>query len=246
MRASFPHKHDTNSDVNKTEAHHAVPGEGQPHLIVRHDQSGSLYYSQVPSAPTPGNPFEESELDLQLDMPSETHTPSCFLRWFLTLLHAVTCLVSGFCAFFSLFSTYFSEHCLPYLVNKDGSYVESHFGFISLCEGVLFGLGSVFVVSLVMCGLVQISLNKTPLVMFSLFLTTCMTGCSVVAGSMFTVYYTLWCDSISQDLTPIHGSCEQVAAIFDKTHRKSNMGGFQAQMEIQQVEIVNFVSLPCF
>lgn len=225
--------------------------EGQQHLILRHSSSGNLYYSKLPPNSSTSNYLENQNADIQLRMPNEGPTPSCFLRWFLTLLHAVVCLVSGFCTFFSLFSTYFSDHCLPHIVNKDGSFVISHFGFTSLCEGVLFGLASVFLLSLVMCGLVQISLNKTWLVVFSLFLATCMAACSVMAGSMFTVHYSLWCDSIAQTLSYGHASCDIAAAHFDMLHKSSNMASFQSQMQIQQITAwtlfpLTFMVLLCY
>ncbi|KAK3784544.1 hypothetical protein RRG08_030820 [Elysia crispata] len=209
--------------------------DDQQHLILRHNQSGDLYCSNIPDRLSAPNYFDNTDIDLQLEMPTETLPQPRFLRWLLTFLHAITCLVSGFCLVFSLFGTLFSDHCLPSIVNKDGSVMKSHFGFTDLCEGVLFGLGFVFVASLVMCGLVQCSLNRTSLLVLSQLLTTCLVACTAVGGSMFTVHYAIWCDSISQNLATRHIRCGDAAAKFDSLYRTTNMKTFQTQMEIQQI-----------
>ncbi|RUS69550.1 hypothetical protein EGW08_022688 [Elysia chlorotica] len=229
-------------------------GKDLKHLILRHNKSGDFFYSKIPNRLSEADLYGNGGLDLQLEMPSgiTTSTPqSCFLRWLLTVLHGITCLVSGFCCIFSLFGTLFSDHCLPYVVNKDGSFIESHFGFTTFCDGVISGLGFVFVVSLLMCGLVQCSINRTLLMVLSVFLTVCMFACSVVAGSMFTIHYAVWCDSISQNLDSRHVKCDDAAKQFDLLHKATSMQTFETQMELQQISAwtlfpLTFITLLCY
>ncbi|GFO49692.1 hypothetical protein PoB_007619700 [Plakobranchus ocellatus] len=108
-------------------------------------------------------------------------------------------------------------------------------GFAAMCDTVLFGLGLIFVVSLLMCALVQCSLNKPPLVGLSFLLTLFIGAFAIFGGSTFSVHYALWCDSLSQNLLPKHVRCSDAAKEFDRVHKMTDMKEFEFNLEVQQV-----------
>ncbi|CAL1526571.1 unnamed protein product [Lymnaea stagnalis] len=162
----------------------------------------------------------------------ERRMANCFLRAFITLLHLALAGGAGFVCVYSIIGWDTTYQCLPTLFNKDGTSMKFVNGLPTVCSVIVFSMSGVCILNFLMSILVNVRWIHTCIVHNNLVLSLLMGAISVFGGSLFTVHYMLWCDSMQQG--SFFDSCSRAADYFhDNTG--TSMSDYKHKIEVQQI-----------
>lgn len=173
----------------------------------------------------------------------ERRMANCFLRALITVLHLTLAGGAGFVCVYSIIGWDSTYNCLPTLFNKDGTPMKFVNGLPTVCSGVVFSMTGVCFLNFLMSVLVNVRWIHGCIVHNNLVLSLLMGAISVFGGSMFTVHYMLWCDSMEQG--PFSDTCSR-AAHYYKDDRGTSMSDYKNRIEVQQIAIWALFPLTLF